>query len=451
MNESIRKWYEENAQEVKALADALWERPETAFHEQQGCARNAAFMAAQGFDVKTLSVPEAAGAEPNCVIARYGSGKPVVGILGELDALAGLGQDRVPYRSSREGAGHGCGHNLICAAASGGAAALKQAILDGKLPGTVIYFGCPAEETLEGKVYMAKYGWFQDLDLCLAWHPAPGPLTVMEASMQANTNMFFNFYGKSAHAAANPDQGRSALDAAELMNIGVQYLREHVPEDVRIHYAYTHAGEVPNIVPAYAQVHYFIRAKTRAVNDEIVKRVVDISQGAAKMTGTTTDCRLNVGCYEVFINHAVNRLCRAAAQKVPVILWDKADRNYAAELYKNVRETEAEEDLLPTEIPKLTGVVSHMTGSSDVGDVSHLVPTCQIMGPGIVKGVPFHHWGVTAAAGTGIGHKAVWYAGKTLAQSGYEVFKNPAVLEEIWAEFRESRKNMAPYKPLLPD
>jgi aminobenzoyl-glutamate utilization protein B len=330
----------------------------------------------------------------------------------------------------------------------GAAASLKAALEKEKKAGTVIFYGCPAEEILSGKVYMAKHGFFDGLDVAFAWHPAPFQFTVMEASMQASTNILFSFHGKTAHAAANPDQGRSALDAAELMNVGVQYLREHTPDDSRIHYCYTHAGEAPNVVPDFAQTNYFIRARTREIDDELVERVVDIAKGAALMTGTTMDYRVNSGCYETFICHSMNRHCRESVLKVPEIVWDDADKRYAAELYKAATGKDAE-GLLCSGIPELTGKVSSMTGSSDVADISHLVPTGMIFGLGILKGLPFHHWAVVSTAGTAIGHKTEIYAGKALAQCAYDLLNDPASLAAVKKEFCESRKGMAPYKPVL--
>jgi aminobenzoyl-glutamate utilization protein B len=450
MNDTIKKWFDSHAAEVIKLSDSLWEHPETGMHEQQSCASVSAFMRAQGFEVKAFNVLTQKPEDANCLIARYGSGKPVIGILGELDALPNLAQERVSHHTPKESPGHGCGHNLIASGCASAASALKQAMETEKLPGTVVYYGCPAEETLEGKVYMAKAGLFEGLDICLSWHPGPFALAPLEKSMQSSTALKFNFHGKTAHAAANPDQGRSALDAAELMSVGIQYLREHITSDVRIHYVYTHAGVAPNVVPEYAQVYYFVRAQTRAANDEVLKRVIDVSEGAAKMTGTTTDYELQAGCYDVFINQTLNKLGYDTLVKLPPIGYTAEDKKFAAEIYKNATGKESAGELLDASVPPLTGVVTPMAGSSDVGDVSHIVPTLYFMGAGMVGGLPFHHWAVTACTGTGIGHKAEIQGGKVIAETAYSTLKNPAVIEEAWKEFREKRKGMAAYKPVLP-
>ncbi|MDR3302694.1 MAG: amidohydrolase [Spirochaetaceae bacterium] len=451
MNENIQAWFDQNSGKVIELSDAIWAKPEVALKEQFACTETAAFLKAQGFDVKTFDVLTGKpSSEPNCIVAKWGAG-PAVGFLGEYDALAGLGQGQknCPACAPKDGPGHGCGHNLICGTSVGAAASLKAALEKEKIPGTVIFYGCPAEETLAGKVWMAKHGLFEGLDIAFAWHAAPFALTVMEASMQASTNIFFSFHGKTAHAAANPDQGRSALDAAELMNVGVQYLREHIPDDSRIHYCYTHAGEAPNIVPDFAELNYYIRARTRKIDDELVTRVVDIAKGAALMTGTTMDYRVNSGCYETFVCHSLNRLCRESALKVPEIVWDDADRNFAAALYKAAAGKDAEGELLCSGIPPLAGKVSSMTGSSDVADVSHIVPTGIIFGLGILKGLPFHHWSVVSTAGSDIGRKTEVYAGKVLAQCAFDLLKAPDSIKAVQKAFRESRKDMAPYKPVM--
>jgi aminobenzoyl-glutamate utilization protein B len=454
MNQHIKNWYEKHSNDVIRLSDNLWEHPETAMHEQHAACEVAAFMQAQGFQTKSFNLLSGASADAavdaNCVIATFGSGKPVIGILGEFDALPDLGQERSTAHAPLNTPGHGCGHNLMAAGCAAAAAALKQAMVEEKLPGTVVYYGCPAEETLDGKVNMAQQGLFNNLDICLAWHPGPFVLGVLEKSMQSSTALLFNFHGKTAHAAANPDMGRSALDAAELMSVGIQYLREHVSDDVRIHYIYTHAGVAPNIVPDYAQVYYYVRAQTRLKNDEVLKRVIDVAEGAAKMTGTTTDYELKAGCYDVFINHALNRHCYESLLKIPPLDWSKDEKRFAAELYKNALGTEPVGELLPFEVPKLTGVVTPLAGSSDVGDVTHILPTTQFMGSGMVNGLPFHHWTATACTGTSIGHNAELQAGKAIAQSAYDALCKPAVIEEAWKEFREAHKNLPPYKPVLP-
>ncbi|MCE5235716.1 MAG: amidohydrolase [Clostridiaceae bacterium] len=374
MHASISKWFEQHDQEVKDLSRDLWEHPEAAMQEFYACERVAEFMRLHGFDVTELDILNR-GKKPNCVIAKYGSGKPVIGILGELDALNGLGNDSVPYRSERPGPGHGCGHNLLAAGCAGAAAALKLAMADEGLTGTIIYYGCPAEETLDGKVHMAGQGLFNDLDLCLTYHPATGPVMVSEGTTLASTNLQFKFYGTTAHAAANPQDGRSALDAAELMNVGVNYLREHVTDDVRIHYVYINGGEAANIVPGYAELNYFVRSSKRENNNDVVQRVIDCAKGASIMTGTRYEAVLNAGCYEFLVNHKLAEVLYGAAGKVPDIVYTDEDRNFADQLYTHLKGEPPKNPLLYTGLRPLVGAEYRLPGSSDLGDVSQMVPT----------------------------------------------------------------------------
>lgn len=450
MNQSIKKWYETNSNKVTALSDDIWAHPESAYEEFYACEKTAEFMRAQGFDVQEYDVKNKGG-QPNCLIAKYGNGKPVIGIIGELDALNGLGQEKIPEYAPIAGPGQGCGHNLMAAGCAGAAAAVKQAMVDENIAGTVIYYGCPAEEALSGKVYMANNGWFDELDLCLAWHPLSSQMQIIDFPWFAQTSLYFTFHGVSAHAATHPHNGRSALDAAELMNVGVQFLREHVPDGVRMHYSFTSAGEKPNIVPDYAQVYYFVRSKNMDTNEEIIERLKKVAQGAALMTETTVECTLDCGCHDTFLNHRLNRAMYEAALEIPAVDWNEEDQKFAEALYKNVSGKEAKKTLLHTEVrePIVLENPIPATGSTDVGEVSHIVPTGQYMGLGMVPDMPNHHWSTTTCAGTSIGHKAELYAGQCIAQCAYNLFHDPKAIKEMWEEFREARKDMKPYKSII--
>jgi aminobenzoyl-glutamate utilization protein B len=453
VNEKIEQWYQNGgADKVVKLSDALWARPETAFQEEFACKETAAFMKAEGFSVSTCDVKTGKPSEhDNCVVARWGTGRPVIGFLAEYDALPGLGQEARPVRAPKEGAGHGCGHNMMAGTDAGGACALKAVMEAEKLTGTLVWFGCPAEETLSGKVWMASWGAFNDLDIALSWHANSTALVCMEASMQASTSAYFSFHGKTAHAAAAPQDGRSALDACELMNVGVNYLREHMPQDARIHYVYEHAGEAPNIVPDFAETYYYVRARSRREDDELFERVVNIAKGAALMTGTTMEYHIAAGSWETFICHELNKACWESAQKVPQIVWDDQDREWAKTLYRAVNGEDPSEDPLPGPMPPLTGKTSFMGGSSDVGDVSVIAPTVTFMGLGTITGVPLHHWAVVSTGGSSIGHKSEIYAGKVLAQCGYDLLKNPSRVDAIKKAYSEARKSLPAYKPCLPN
>lgn len=438
MNPIIESWYLQHSNKVTDLADSLWSCPESAMHEAASCAAVGAFLADQGFEVTMFPVKDDLTA-PNAIMAKYGAGKPVIGILGEYDALDGLGQEAVPHYSPKGGPGHGCGHNLMGAGCAGAAAALKQAIEEEKLSGTVIYYGCPAEETIQGKSLMIQAGCFDNVDLCLGWHPSGEALHVSEKILLANTNMLFSFHGITAHASGNPHLGRSALDAAELMNVGVNYLREHVPDGVRMHYVYTHAGEKPNIVPGYAQLHYFIRARSRQMADEVVERVKKVAQGAATMTETTVDWTVISSCCATKINRTFNQYLYQAARKINPVSYNSDEYEYAHALYTNVMNRRADQELLPAILSPLTGSTVYMSESSDISDVSQIVPTAQIMGLGMVNGLPGHHWSVVAAAGSSIGRKACLQAGKVLAQCGYDLLTNATAVDEIKKDFESGK------------
>ena len=433
LNKTIAEWFEKHQGDVIALSDAMWDHPEVGMQEYFGCKATAEFMRKYGFEVTELDAAMKGG-EPNCLVAKWGSGRPVIGIMGELDALPGLGQDKVPYASPRPGAGQGCGHNLMAACNGAAAIALKEAMEAEGMQGTVVYLGCPAEETFEGKVHMIHDGLFEGIDACLTWHPmqgAPGPL---EYVCNACANFNLKFYGKTAHAGGQPENGRSALDAAELTNVGVQYLREHVTDDVRMHYIYTSAGSAPNIVPDYAELNYFVRAKSAKNCRETMERVIKVAEGAAHMTETRVEVEMKAFAYDMISNNTLNKAVYEAAVKIPEVEYTQEELEYVSELYKSVTGQEAKHTILHTKVQKPTGVWMHSGGSSDVGDVSWLMPTSGFFGLCFLTGVPNHHWNTVAVTGNSIGHKAGIFSAKVLAQAGYEILQNPAVVKEARAE-----------------
>ncbi len=442
MNANIKNWFEQHEQEVKKLSDDIWHHPESAMNEFVSCKLVCDFLSERGFEVDAFDV-NGKGGRPNAIVARAGHGKPVIGFLGEYDALNGLGQQAVPYQAPIEGPGHGCGHNMMGAACAGAAVSLKTALEKEGLEGTVVYFGCPAEETIQGKALMIKAGCFDGVDVCLAWHPANEALFVSERVLLANTNMLFDFHGKTAHAAASPEKGRSALDAAELMNVGVQFLREHVPDEVRMHYVYSHGGERPNVVPDYAQLHYFIRAGSRELCDEVVERVKKIAKGAAMMTETEVEWRELSSCAATKILHTLNKHFRRAAVDVGEIEFSDEDRAYAAEIYRNVYGKDCEQDVLPTNIQPLTGKTPLYFQSSDFNDVSQILPASQMMGMGMVRSCPEHHWSVVALGGSPVGQKVCVHTAKIMAQCGYDLITGPEALAEIKQEFAGSKPKEA--------
>ena len=371
---------------------------------------------------------------PNATIASWGSGHPVIGIIGEYDALPGLGQEAVPYRAPLEGYGHGCGHSLMGPAGAAAAVALKEVMEKEGLQGSVKFFGTPAEEITEGKMLMAHDGVFNGLDCCMAWHPEPKNLRVREFVQNTLCHMVFEFYGVSAHAASAPEQGRSALDACELMNVGVNYLREHMDLTSRIHYSYLAAGEKPNVVPSYAALEYYVRARNVKDDIELVERVKNCAKGAALMTGT--ECKITIkamtcGCVQIA---DFNRFFYDSIMEIPPLTYDEDDKAFAKELFRNVNDRDPKDgEAIPTGVEAPKGIHPNSPGSTDAGYLTHLVPTSRLHGWGMVTGSPMHSWAAVAAVGSQIGLKACIHAGMAQAQCGYNILKNPEVVKK-WQE-----------------
>jgi len=449
MNEKIKKWYEMYSDEVITLAKEIWLNPEPLMEEYNSCSKTAEFLKKHDFDVMTYHC-KYKNRKPNTVVATWGSGKPIIGIMGEYDALKGLGQDSVPYHSSRPGFGHGCGHNLIAPACASASVAAKAAIEAEGLSGTIKFLGCPAEEGGWGKLYMVRDNIFEGIDCCMFWYPMPCNIIPYESILQAISNMTFEFYGKPAHAAVSPEMGRSALDAAELMNVGVQYLREHITEDSRIHYSYLAAGDRSNIVPEYASLDYLVRSKDLKSNRKLVERVKKVAEGAAMMTETDVKITLNSMCPETFIVNSFNNFLYNSASKVSTIEYTPEEKEFAKTLYKNVMDKDAFEDVLFTNLNKPTGIVNHVPGSTDAGYVTYIIPTSRLFGLGIIRDIPMHHWAVTATAGMGIGFKAALFAGKAIAQCAYDICKTPEVVKVWWKELH-SKKNDSNFEPIWPE
>lgn len=433
LHPAIQVWYDVHSGAVEELAQNIWANPEVAMEEFSACQAVSSFLTLQGFSVKTYHCRDK-NLPANTVEATAGSGFPIIGIYGEYDALPGLGQEAVPRPAPIPGCGHGCGHSLMTPAGASAAAAAWKAMREENLPGTIRFIACPAEETGEGKPYLFQRGAFNGLDCCLAWHPMGHDLTPFEGELQALASYRFEFFGQAAHAAQNPDMGRSALDAAELMNVGIQYLREHVPPDVRIHYSYLSAGDKPNIVPAYAALHYMIRARDTRHNEEVIARVKEVARGAAIMTGVEMRDTLLSSTTETCIVHGFNRFLYEAAQAVPPLSYSASEEDFARELYACVcGPCPADFDPLPKSLVPPAGRAVPMTGSTDAGPLTKIIPTARLFGLGVVKGIPGHHWGVTACAGSGIGRKAAVFAGKALAQCTLEIARHPEQIA-LWKE-----------------
>jgi aminobenzoyl-glutamate utilization protein B len=439
----------EKAPLFQELSDRIWENPELGLHEVTSSAVLADALEADGFHVE-----RGLAWMPTAFTATYGEGGPVIGLLGEFDALPGLSQARgVPERRPvvENGPGHGCGHNLLGTAAAAAAMAVKRAIERGEVRGTVRFYGCPAEETLVGKVFMVKAGLFRDVDCALTWHPGTVNGVATGSSLAMNSAKF-TFHGVSAHAAAAPDRGRSALDAVELMNAGVNFLREHVPATTRIHYVITDGGLGPNVVPNRAQVWYYVRAPKRRDVEEIYARVLNVARGACLMTDTTHEVRLLCGCYDTLPNRVLGDLMHANLTAIGAPRFTEEERELARKLQATVGEEAVAKavanlkkrgaEVIATDlyegIAPQSGFGEPGGGSTDVGDVSHVVPTAQVRCVTAPIATPGHSWQNVVAAGSSIGQKGMRFAAQVLAATCCDLMREPALVERARSEFREA-------------
>ncbi len=435
---------EKHQQELIRLSDQVWGFAETAMKENKSAKVLADYAEAQGFRV-TRGVAQI----PTAFIAEYGSGKPIIGILGEFDALPGLSQKAQATKEALlTGApGHGCGHNMFGAASLGAALSIKELITAGKLKGTIRFYGTPAEEDLGGKVWMAKAGLFNDLDVCLDWHPDYENKANMQSS-QAVIDYTVSFKGKSAHAAADPWNGRSALDAAELFTAGINALREHVKPSVRMHYVYKNGGNVPNVIPEEAAVWIWIRDSKRSGVAEVSERMMDIAKGAALMAGTSYEVKLNNGLYELLVNETGAKTLQRNMELVGPVTYTKEELAFADQIMKEygLEAKGISGAIKPLETTKADPV----GGSTDVGDVSYIVPQITLLATTAPYESPWHSWVVVACGGMSIGHKGLLFTSKCLGTTMVDLFENEKLRQEIKEEFLK-RKGKEVWKAMLPD
>lgn len=442
--QDILKSVEKHQKELIMLSDDIWNYAETALMEHKSSKALADYAEAQGFKVER-NVADL----PTAFIASYGSGKPIIGIMGEYDALPGLSQKaQITKEALKVGAaGHGCGHNMFGPGSLGASIAIKELIEAGELKGTIRFYGTPAEEDLAGKVYMARAGVFDDLDVCLDWHPS----YLNEASVQSSqavTDYSINFKGKSAHAAADPWNGRSALDAAEFFTTGINSLREHVKPSVRMHYVYTKAGQVPNVIPEEASVWLWIRDSKRSGVAEVAERMKDIAKGAALMAGVEYEVKLNSGLYEILVNQAGADVLQKNIEFVGPISYTEEEIEFANNIMK---EYGLEAKGIDGSIHKMKETLADAVGgSTDVGDVSYIVPEISLGAVTAPVGSPWHSWVVVACGGMSIGHKGMLFASKSLGTTMVDLFEDEALRAKIKAEFLK-RKGSEVWKAMLPE
>lgn len=430
--------------ELVELSLELWDYAETALREERSADLLADYAESQGFRVE-----RGVAGMPTAFVATFGEGKPILGILGEYDALPGLSQEAVPERRVRHegGGGHGCGHNLFGPASLGAALAVKELLAEGKLQGTVRFYGTPAEESVGGKLYMAREGLFDDLDAVLAWHPDT-ELRADTGSSQALVDFEVEFRGRTAHAAYDPWNGRSALDAVELTTHALNLLREHVRPTVRIHYAITGGGDVPNVVPETARLWCWVRDSKRSGVEEVMERVRKIVQGAALAADVEGELRVQSGDYEMLANFAGARVVQKNLERLGPIPWTEEEQAFARQLQKSagVEPVGLSERIEPLD----ENPAEPEGGSTDVGDVSWVVPTLHLSVPTAPEDIPWHAWPVVASAGSPVGHRGMDHAARVLALTLIDLFTDPEAREKIRREFEEKTAGHI-YQPYIPD
>lgn len=437
MKKEIEAYLDQQAAVFSDLSDKIHGFAELAGEEHRSQKVLCDLLEQAGF-----SVERGLGSQPTAFRAAYGSGGVCVGFLAEYDALPGLNQPPEPYYcgdSSRSG--HGCGHNLLGAGSAAAAIALKQCLETHHIPGRVVIYGTPAEETLYGKNQLIADGYFHDVQAVLSWHPGVEN-HCGEFCHKAMHSLELEFRGTTAHASVCPHLGRSALDACELTNVGVNYLREHVPTDVRMHYSYVDLQGKPNVVPGYAKLWYFIRARRRSTADEVLERVLDVARGAALMTGTAFSHKILASGSETVINCALSRLAYQNMTAIGPPVFDREDMDFA-------RRLAAESGVgsitgrLSSAIREPEGKEIEEFGSTDFSDVSQLVPALELNTACYAEGTPGHHWTVTAAAKTPIAHKGMLFAAKVLACTALDLILSEETLRQVQAEFASRKSGLA--------
>ncbi len=427
------------------IAHSIWDYAEVGYQEVKSSALLQEELRKAGFDVE----PGVAGI-PTAFVATAGSGKPVIGILAEYDALPGINQDAVPDRKPIEGknAGHACGHHLFGTASVSAGIALADWLKKSGTSGTIRVYGTPAEEGGSGKVYMVRAGLFDDVDAVMHWHASDVNFAGVDKAL-SNKSAKFRFHGLSAHASGAPEKGRSALDGVEAMDYMANLMREHIPSDSRMHYVITSGGSAPNVVPDFAEVYYYVRHMDAKTVESIFDRLVKISEGAALGTGTTVDHEVIGGTHNLLANETLAHVMNEKLNEVGGFTYTPEEQAFSAKIYATLisptEELGSQAKVQPFDFER-PGL-----GSTDVGDVSWTVPTVGLRTATWVPGTSAHSWQATAAGGMTIGYKGMNVASQTLAIAGRELFTRPDILAKAKAEFDERRGKDFQYRALLGD
>lgn len=442
--EALVNALEARAAEYFDIAHRIWEWAEVGYQEERSSALLIDVLLGEGFEVR-----KGVAGIPTAFVAESGTGSPVIGILAEYDALPGLSQAALPERMALEGggAGHACGHHLFGTASVAAAIAVKDWLQASGQPGTVRVYGTPAEEGGAGKVYMVREGLFDDVDIVLHWHPSDRT-DASPATTLANRSAKFRFYGRSTHAAGAPERGRSALDGVEAMNLMVNMLREHVPQEARIHYVITRGGLAPNVVPDFAEVYYYVRHPSARILEEIFPRVISAAEGAALGTGTTMDYEIIHGIHAVLPNETLSKSVLANLQELGGISYTEEEKQFALA----IRQTLGDADLpLGSEATVQPFLPRTTKGSTDVGDVSYAVPTAGFYAATWVPGTAAHSWQAVAAGGMTIGGKGLMLAAKAIALTAVDLVTDPTLVKAAHEEFEQRRGPDFTYRSLLGD
>jgi aminobenzoyl-glutamate utilization protein B len=439
----LPQWIDAHSERYGAMSSKIWEYAEVGYKETRSAALLKEEFRAQGFRIE-----ENVASIPTAFTATWGSGRPVIGILGEYDALPGLSQEAVPEQKPREAgaAGHGCGHNLFGAGSALATAAVKQRLLSEKREGTIRFYGCPAEEGGGGKIYMVRAGAFKDCDVVLAWHPGTDNRASLQSNL-ANITAKFRYRGRAAHAAGSPDKGRSALDAVMIFGHAVDLLREHIPQATRVHYVITNGGSAPNVVPDFSEVYLYSRHPNMDVLDGIWARILKCAEAGALATETKLEVELVNSAYNLLPNDALTRLFDTHLRRVGGVEYTAEEQAFAEGIRKSL--PEGERGVAGSE--KRVGPIEDGVGggSTDVSDVSWVVPTAQFRAATFVPGTPGHSWQAVACSGASVGRKGMVVAAKVLALTAWDLLTTPAQVEAARESFKK-RSEGKEYRSRLP-